>query len=564
MLLPRKGAPQLEASQDNEYKRSFFRFLTECIWTYDEARAGEVRPWPTGPEWDPLWRDWEAALLTGSPLLIDKTRRVLASHVVCAFDLWLCLGGRDGADVERSRWPQLHASEGHRLILIQAKKLDGKTGAAEFLERIGKEYKLALKMGLAGKWPGLPSAEFNYSRAKFSNGSEIEAVPQGADQIRGPGATLIHMEELGVMEQAQQSLGSALPALSGIGHLVAVTTPNAASYAAELRRAEVVEKLPSECLPRLRLRNGWDLLEIRGGRDIPGYDEKVIGHGLDDQTFRREVKGDWTAVVGKLVYPEFGPIHCAAEPLPFDPDLPLILGWDFGGSPWTGTPACIISQVSAHGQWLLYPPVVADPKESVDIWTFAKRVADEIYEEYAEPFGLRLEDLRIVHYGDPAGANPPPKHLATNRGVEARSSYEIIAEGDRTPLHTDRDTGDVVYHERPGFGWVILPGEASVTKRINTVKARLSTIARGAPALLVDPQARYLLDAFQGGYHYHQRDDGRYELDPMKNHWSHGMNALEYAGSRLDMATVDRDEPYNPLAGDFMGTATGVGGRRRR
>jgi hypothetical protein len=217
----------------NVYQQSFFRFLTECLWTYDEAMAGMERQWPTGADWDPMWRDWETALLCCSPLLVDKTRRVMASHIVCAFDLWLCLGGQD------PRWPSLMLSTGHRLVLIQAKKLEGKTGAAEFLDRIGKEYKLAIKHGLRDKWPQLPEAEFTFSKARFSNGSEIEAVPQGGDQIRGPGATLIHMEEVGVMEKAQQSIGSALPALSGLGHLVGVTTPNAASFAKKIRNGEV-------------------------------------------------------------------------------------------------------------------------------------------------------------------------------------------------------------------------------------------------------------------------------------------------------------------------------------
>jgi hypothetical protein len=219
----------LARSTSNPYKQSFLRFLRDCIWTVDEAYAGEVRRWPFGEGWDEYWLDWEHALLTCSPLLIDKTRRTMASNVVCAFDLWLAAGGQD------PRWPTLMRSDANRLILIQAKKLEGKVGSAEFVERIGAFCRNFEEKGGRNLWPDFPTVSLSFGKAHFSNGSHIEAVPQGADQIRGPGATLIHLEELGVMEQAEASIGAALPALSGLGHLVAVSTPNNASYAKKIR-----------------------------------------------------------------------------------------------------------------------------------------------------------------------------------------------------------------------------------------------------------------------------------------------------------------------------------------
>jgi hypothetical protein len=318
------------------------------------------------------------------------------------------------------------------------------------------------------------------------------------------------------------------------------------------------EKLPLRQVGK----SGWWVLEIRGERDIPSYNPRVIGKGLDEQTYRREVLGDWTAVLGKLVYPEFGPVHCASTPLPFDPDLPLILGWDVGGSPWSGTPACCITQVNYYGQWLIYPPVTVPEEESVDILDFARDwVAPTLYEGYAEPHGLELEQLKIYHYGDPAGNSKPPKHM-TGHIAEVRSCYETINLGEKWFGEQD-EYGDREILEKPGLGWLVQSAEGRLTRRLQTIKTRLGANLKGNPALIVDPDATAILDGFQGGYHYHQRADGRYELDPMKNWWSHIMDALSYAASGLAYCTGQREEEeyggYNPHA-----TGAATWGHRRR
>lgn len=317
----------------------------------------------------------------------------------------------------------------------------------------------------------------------------------------------------------------------------------------------MADSIATEILPLRRVgKQGWWILEIRGERDIPGYNPRVIGKGLDDQTYRREIQGDWTAVVGRLVYPEFGPIHCAREPLPFDPELPLILGWDFGGSPWSGTPACAITQPNHYGQLLVYPPVVVGQEETVGILQFAREwVARRLIEEYAEPNGVELDDLKIIHVGDPAGSNPPPKHLVEkHKAAETRTSFETIQLGEKLFAGFD-EYGDPIIDERPGLGWLIQKGTPLLSKRLEIMRARLNTNLHGHPALVVDPEATPILDMFQGGYHYHQRADGRYELDPMKNHASHIANALEYAVGGLSWAVAqaqeDEYEGYLPHQG---------------
>jgi len=532
-------------SAPNLYQTSFLAFLQGCVWTVDEARAGEVRRWPTGPGWDDYWADWDQALFTCSPLLIDKTRRTMASNTVCAFDLWLAAGGTD------RRWPILLGSQSHRLILIQAKKLEDKVGSAEFVDRIALMYRHAVEHGIRDRWPGFPTAVFTSGKAHFSNGSHIEAVPQGADQIRGPGATLIHMEELGVMEQAEGSVSAAIPALSGVGHLIAVTTPNAASYAKRIRDEELggdhpAYFEPTRTLPLRHTKDDWFVLEVRGERDVPGYDPKIVGKGMGRSVFRREVQGDWTATTGKLVYEEYGDFHRSLKPIDFDVRRPLVLGWDLPAGTG-GTPACVVTQLNTLGQWLILSCLIPRDEENIGVYAFGEWVAQHLHDEFAAPNGVTWQALKLIHYGDPAGNQKPSETQGTkNAGLEARSAFEILRSGERVPLgHTER--GQPIYQEKPGFGWVIQPGEVSLTRRIAAVRARLGLVLpEGLPGLVVCPTAKLIDEGFAGGYHFHQRSDGTFEHDPMKNRWSHGMDALSYVASRLFAAKERKPKAEGP------------------
>lgn len=296
---------------------------------------------------------------------------------------------------------------------------------------------------------------------------------------------------------------------------------------------------------RLYQAGEWWVYEIRGARDVPGYDPREVGRGLSDSARRREVEGDWSASFGKLVYPEFSSIHVAQESLEFDPSRPLILGWDFGGTPVTGTPACVPTQLNLYGQWLIYPGLVGPEDGTIGIHEFSQQMQAHLQEEFAAPNGLDLSDLLLVHYGDPAGSYKPPA-TGTNDKAEMRSCYEIIKSGQRSVVGLD-DAGNPVVEQRAGTGWVIQRGEVTLSRRMEAMRDRLNRLIGGLPALVVDPEATEIIDAFQGGYHYHQRADGRYELDPQKNHASHTVNALEYVASRLGSVRMPVDEEDLPL-----------------
>lgn len=204
----------------NPYQTDFVKFLSELCYTRDEARGGKVAQ---VPKW-PFFPELADALLERNLLFIEKSRRVMASWLVCCFDIWIAAGGQD------PRWPVLMNSTGYRAVTVGARKFDS---ACWFLEnRIKFIVDQFEERGFREKWPAFPTWQWKQGLGTASNGSTISACAQGADQLRGQGATLLHFEELAFWEQARQSVEASLPVLHGGGHVVAVTTPNASSYAA--------------------------------------------------------------------------------------------------------------------------------------------------------------------------------------------------------------------------------------------------------------------------------------------------------------------------------------------
>lgn len=214
----------------NPWQGDYHKFATDWIWTKDEERAGQVAKLP---DW-PHFKDFADALITKELLLVEKSRRVMASWFVCGFDLWLAAGGQD------ERWPTLMRSTQNRSIVIAALKLKGKNGSHWFLhQRIKFIYNECIRRGIREVWPEFPTFRFTYDQAEGSNGSMISAIPQGEDQSRGGGETFIHDEEFAMWPQAQASLAVQIPCVKNGGHIALVTTPQVASFCAALRAGEL-------------------------------------------------------------------------------------------------------------------------------------------------------------------------------------------------------------------------------------------------------------------------------------------------------------------------------------
>lgn len=218
-------------------QNNFFEFFSTCVFTQDEARGGRVAPAPAG-DW-PFLRELCDYLVTEKKTFIEKSRRVFASWTVCAFDVWLMAGGQDprwkglATDEYPDGEPVLMYNTGFRKVFLCAQNFDD---ADTFLkERIWFIIQQFEERGLRKLWPEFPHCTIKEGHIVASNGSRIQAVAQGANQLRGPGATFVHLEELAFWELAQQTVEGLLPIVRGGGHVCGVTTPQVGSYAKELR-----------------------------------------------------------------------------------------------------------------------------------------------------------------------------------------------------------------------------------------------------------------------------------------------------------------------------------------
>ncbi len=188
---------------------------------------------------------------------------------------------------------------------------------------------------------------------------------------------------------------------------------------------------------------------------------------------------------GNPVYPEYeDSVHLASRALEPMPEIPLILGWDFGL-----TPACVVTQTTPSGRFTVLYELES---EGMGIRQFA----NEIVKPFLSDMGVSGTLLSV---GDPAGA--------------ARSQTD-----GRTCLEELHKAG---IPTRPA------PTNSFLARR-EAVAGFLLRRLDGGPGFVLSPACKTLRKGFLSGYHYGQKMSGEPER-PAKNRFSHPHDALQYA-----------------------------------
>lgn len=190
---------------------------------------------------------------------------------------------------------------------------------------------------------------------------------------------------------------------------------------------------------------------------------------------------------GKPVYPMFTEeLHVAREPILPVPNVPLLVGMDFGL-----TPAAVFAQ-NVRGKWIILHELVA---QDMGIVRFAELFRTEL--------ATRFPGATALVYGDPAG------------------DYRAQTD-ERTPFQILRSAGIKAYPA----------GNNDVALRLEAVATALNRLIDGQAAFIVDPRCINLIKGFRGGYQYRRLQvsgTDRYEEKPDKNKFSHVHDALQYA-----------------------------------
>jgi hypothetical protein len=141
LLLERRAR---ELTEGNIYQKNFHRFVTDLVYTVDEAGGGWTRK---APNW-PFLKDLGDAFIEESRVMVEKARRVFASWYACGFGVWIAAGGQD------PRWPQLMNSTGNRQVYIVGQKFEA---SCYFLERRTRFIVNQLEeRGIRDHWPDFP------------------------------------------------------------------------------------------------------------------------------------------------------------------------------------------------------------------------------------------------------------------------------------------------------------------------------------------------------------------------------------------------------------------------
>jgi len=266
------------------------------------------------------------------------------------------------------------------------------------------------------------------------------------------------------------------------------------------------------------------------GREIwePNHDAENLGN-LPDEYYIRGMQGKtdaWIAVNlaneygfvsdGKPVHPEFiDSLHVTSEPIPYDPDIPIILGIDFGRTP----AAAICQRLPQWGRFVCIDEFVSDDMSQAVFGPELRRYLNAHY-----------PGAKVRGWSDPAGE-------AKGQATEDMPRRILVASG--IPCQP-------------------APSNSPTLRRAAVANPLMRICGDGLPGFLVSPKAKLIRKGLAGGFCFRRMKvagDERYTDEPDKNMYSHPVEALEYMAigegegtAALMPADYDDDESYQTTA----------------
>lgn len=203
-----------------------------------------------------------------------------------------------------------------------------------------------------------------------------------------------------------------------------------------------------------------------------------------------------TTLDGCPVYPEYNDtVHYLDEEIEPSWGLPLILGTDFGRTPCT-----IITQLMPDGQIIVLDELCS---QGMGITEFTR--------EYLLPLLVnkyRFGQVRIINYGDPAGADP--------NQIDDISCIQVMNECGINTIPSP------------------VPKNSFMLRRECVAKSLKLRVSGGKAGLVLTKNCQTLRSGFNGRYYYKKNNSSDYgdekvSASPEKNMFSHPHDALQYA-----------------------------------
>ncbi len=498
-MSPSQGGKCLWPTGYNEFTVDCcYRFIQE-LETFDEA-SNRNRPFPDAGYIREYISELITAYTSGTPIEVEKSRRLLFSWTACAFDLWF-MG--------------LNGNVKGLVIGTTHEK------ASDFVWRI-----LHLYTGLKKRkreWD-LPDCQAYGSISRrmaeavvLANGSQMQKYYESPQGIQGSGFTLVHIEELSqfrnpssVWSQAMFITQGEAGGRGGFVHAltnVSTSQDHLINVKRGLKFQEVLEfdekGRPGVPTKSVKL-DGYVYYAVHYSADPAKDAQWVKGKKAEvsPDGWEREMEGNELIYGGQPVYAgvwkrqahEYDPCFIWTE------DAYWLAGLDGGN---TMNPAIVI----VRGQ--NYPFQV---RVEAEVFVEGGSSMEQLLPLYiAKCVELGLSPLSVPMYADPA--------LWARQGAKGESSADICSKYG-IPIY--RSTND--WLKRKGaVDWCLTQNyekgpEKHLRYRMTINKATCPVLSKG----------------FYGQYRYeeHARSDigaGQVLLKPLKNMYSHLQDALQYA-----------------------------------
>ena len=186
-------------------------FFLRFVKTRDEADPeSPIKPFPADKEY--IRALWDI-FATRQRVVVAKSRQMMVSWVLCAFCVWWARFRANQYVV----WQTQREEDAFKMVSTAGGDKDtGYLGRMQFIER------------------NLPSwlqqrVRQSEGRLNYPNGSLIEAVAGGANQVRGKVASLIVEDEFAHQAESRGVYQAVAPLIQKATKFVAVSTPNGMS-----------------------------------------------------------------------------------------------------------------------------------------------------------------------------------------------------------------------------------------------------------------------------------------------------------------------------------------------
>lgn len=423
----------------------------------------------------------------GKDLFFEKSRDMGASWIIfCYVPLWYWLF-RDGSNFLIGSYKE---------ALVDNRTKDSLFGLLDYA--IQNMPKWLLPKGF--------SFEKHRNQMKLlnpANFNQITGDTMNPDFGRGARKTAVLFDELGFWEYAKEAWDSSSQSTAC---RIANSTPRGHNFFALLRKSGIdVHTMRWQQHP-LKDKQWY---EFEKSRSTP-------------ETIAQELDISYTKSMAGRVYPEWDDAHVELGVFPYDPDLPLYVGWDFGKSDDT---AMIWAQKTRGGKLRIVDEYKNANKHIEFFIPFVTgMVSMDLYGKY----NYKEHELKMIeehrnwkpatHFGDPSG-----------RFEHQAADYSVIEYLQRSGLYVNAKDEWKVFQKRKAAAKLLILDGIEMNETI---------------------RSEYFDSCMTQSAYPQVRREGQFELKndkPIHNWTSHYRSAFEYLALGLLDYKVGRAKPYDKI-----------------